>query len=93
VAHATPGNSLEWAHQSALHGHHLASLPGAHDQQSMATAFTHGFVASLLTPFAPDDVPRASLICVLLLLSILYYRKSSKLPLLADCGDPAEHPE
>jgi len=37
----------------------------------MATAFTHGFVASLLTPFAPRNVPRRSLVVVLLTLAVL----------------------
>ena len=37
----------------------------------MATAFTHGFVASLLTPFAPRNIPRSALVPVLVALAIL----------------------
>ena len=37
----------------------------------MSTAFTHGFVASLLTPFAPRGIRRLPLLVVLVTLSIL----------------------
>ena len=37
----------------------------------MSTAFTHGFVASLLTPFAPRGIRRLPLLIVLVTISIL----------------------
>ena len=37
----------------------------------MSTAFTHGFVASLLTPFAPRGIRRLPLLIVLVTLSVL----------------------
>jgi len=37
----------------------------------MATAFTHGFTAAFLVPFAPKSIPRVRLVIVLMVMSVI----------------------
>lgn len=57
----------------------------------MATAFTHGFVGALLVPLAPKEIPRAPLVALVVLLTIVPDVDVVAFSLGIPYGDPFGH--